>query len=185
MLLRIDNVQYHTIVTHLTDQDNIHECDLNQMVFISILPQNFMLMGFSGENFMPIVPLNAKNDRIYFQRYSPETPEPLTNASSPWLILKKQLGLKLRVEPNDVFALPWKHSRILDYKHLCTPQVLRPQYLTTVFAYPKGIQFHHNHTGSPHTVTFPMTIQQQSHTFAAGLIQAVRKKQLFRTWLCG
>jgi len=23
------------------------------------------------------------------------------------------------------------------------------------------------------------------NTFAAGLIQAVRKKQLFRTWLCG
>ena len=89
MLPRIHNVQYDTRVTHLTDQDNIHECDLDQMVFISILPQNIMLIGFSGWNFMPIVPLNAKNDRVYFQRYSPETPEPSTNASSPWLILKK------------------------------------------------------------------------------------------------
>jgi len=162
MLPRIDNVQYDTTVTHLIDQDNIHECDLDQMVFISRLPQNIMLIGFSGENFMPIVPLNAKNDRVYFQRYLSETSEPLTNASSPWLILKIQLGLKLRAEPTDVFVLPWKHSHILDHKHLFTPQVLRPHYLTTVFAYPKGIQFHHNHTGSPHTVSFPMTIQQQS-----------------------
>ena len=78
------------------------------------------------------------------------------------LILRVQLGLKLRAEPNDVFVLPWKHSHILDHKHLFTPQVLRPQYLTTVFAYPKGIQFHHNHIGPPHTVSFPMTTQQQS-----------------------
>ena len=111
---------------------------------------------------MPVVPLNAKNDRVHFQRYSSETPESLTNASSPWLILKIQLGQKLRAEPNDVFILPWKHSHLLDHKYLFTPQVLRPQYLTTVFAYPKGIQFHHHHTGAPHTVSFPMTTQQQS-----------------------
>jgi len=110
---------------------------------------------------MPIIPLKAKTDRVYFQRYSSESSELLTNASSPWLILKIQLGLKLREEPTDVFVLPWKHSHILDHKHLFTPQALRPQYLTIVFAYPGGIQFNHNHTGSPHKVSFPMTVQQQ------------------------
>jgi len=162
MLPRIDNVQYDTKVTCLIDQDNIHNCDLGQMVSINRLPQNIMIIGFSGENLMPIVPLNAKNDRVYFQRYPSETPESLTNASSPWLILKVQLGLKLRAESNDVFILPWKHSHLLDHKHLFTPQTLRPQYLTTVFAYPNGIQFHHHHTGAPHTVSFPMKTQQQS-----------------------
>jgi len=65
-----------------------------------------MLIGFSGKNLIPIVPLNAKNNIVYFQRYSSETSKPLTNESSPWLILKMQLGLKLRAEPNDVFVLP-------------------------------------------------------------------------------
>ena len=162
MLPRIKNVQYDTRATRSIDQNSIRNCDIDQMVSINRLPQNIMLIGFLGENLMPVVPQNAKNDRVYFQRYSSETPQSLTNASSPWVILKVQLGLKLRAEPNDVFILPWKHSHILDHKHLFTPQVLRPQYLTTVFAYPKGIQFHHNHTGSPHTVNFPMTTQQQS-----------------------
>jgi len=162
MLPRIDNVQYDTRTTRSIDQNNIHNCDIDQMVSINRLPQNIMLIGFSGENLMPVVPQNAKNDRVYFQRYSSETPQSLTNASSPWVILKVQLGQKLRAEPNDVFILPWKHSHLLDHKHLFTPQVLRPQYLTTVFAYPKGIQVHHNHTGSPHTISFPMTTQQQS-----------------------
>jgi len=39
MLPRIDNVQYDTRVTYLIDQNNLHECDLDQMVFISRLPQ--------------------------------------------------------------------------------------------------------------------------------------------------
>ena len=111
---------------------------------------------------MSIVPLNAKNDRVYFQRYSSEISDELTNQSSPWLILKVQLGLKLRVEPSDVFILPWKNSHILDHKYLFTPKALRPQYSTVVFSYPDGIQFHHSHIGSPHTVNFPMTVQQQS-----------------------
>ena len=162
MLSRIDHVQYDTRVTHLVDQANIHECDLDRMVSINRLPQNVFLIGFSGENFMPIVPLNAKNDRVYFQRYSSETLNPLTNTSSPWLILKVQLGLKLRAEPNDVFILPWKNSHILDHKYLFTPKALRPQYLKVVFSYPDGIQFNHNHIDSPHKVNFPMKVQQQS-----------------------
>jgi len=162
MLPRIKRVQYDTLATRPIDQNNIFNCDIDQMVSINRLPQNIMLIGFSGENLIPVVPQNAKNDRIYFQRYSLQTSESLTNASSPWLILKIQLGLKLRAEPNDVFILPWKHSHLLDHKYLFTPQVLRPQYLTTVFEYPKGIQFHHHHMGAPHTVNFPMMTQQQS-----------------------
>jgi len=132
------------------------------MVSINRLPQNQFLIGFSGENFIPIVPLNAKNDRVYFQRYSSEISDELTNQSSPWLILKLQLGLKLRAEPSDIFILPWTNSHILDHKYLFTPKALRPQYSTVVFSYPDGIQFHHRHIGSPHTITFPMTVQQQS-----------------------
>jgi len=162
MLPRIDHIQYDTRVTHLIDQVYIHECNLDRMVSINRLPQNVILIGFSGENFMPIVPLNAKNDRVYFQRYSSETSVPLTNTSSPWLILKVQLGLKFRAEPNDVFILPWKHSHILDHKNLFTPKALRPQYSALVFSYPDGIQFSNSHIGSPHTVNFPMTVQKQS-----------------------
>jgi len=162
MLSRIKRVQYGTLATRSIDQNNIFNCDIDQMVSINRLPQNIMLIGFSGENLIPVVPQNAKNDRIYFQRYSLQTSESLTNASSPWLILKIQLGLKLRAEPNDVFILPWKNSHLLDHEYLFTPQVLRPQYLTTVFEYPKGIQFHHHHMGAPHTVNFPMMTQQQS-----------------------
>jgi len=160
MLPRIKKVQYDTKVTRSIHQNSIRNCDIDQMVSINRLPQNIMLIGFLGENLKPIVPQNAKNDRVYFQRYSSESSESLTNASSPWLILKLQLGQKLRAEPNDVFILPWKHSHLLDHKYLFTPLVLRPQYLTTVFAYPKGIQFHHHHMGAPHTVSFPMTTQQ-------------------------
>jgi len=162
MLPRIDHVQYDTRVTHLIDQTNIHECDLDRMVSINRLPPNVFLIGFSGENFIPIVPLNAKNDRIYFQRYFSGISNDLVNQSSPWLILKVQLGLKSRAEPSDIFILPWKNSHILDHKYLFTPKALRPQYSTEVFSYPDGIQFHHSHIGSPHTVTFPMTVQQQS-----------------------
>ena len=162
MLSRIKRVQYGTLATRSIDQNNIFNCDIDQMVSINRLPQNIMLIGFSGENLIPVVPKNAKNDRIYFQRYSLQTSESLTNVSSPWLILKIQLGLKLRAEPNDVFILPWKNSHLLDHEYLFTPQVLRPQYLTTVFEYPKGIQFHHHHMGAPHTVNFPMMTQQQS-----------------------
>ena len=162
MLPRINSVQYGISTTRSIDQNNIFNCDIDQMISINRLPQNIMLIGFSGENLIPIVPQNAKNDRIYFQRYSLQTSESLTNASSPWLILKIQLGLKLRAEPNDVFILPWKHSHLLDHKYLFTPQVLRPQYLTTVFEYHNGIQFHHHHMGAPHTVSFPMMTQQQS-----------------------
>ena len=162
MLPRIDHVQYNAIVTHLIDQANIHECDLDRMISINRLPQNVFIIGFSGENFMPIVPLNAKNDRIYFQRYSSGISDELTNQSSLWLILKIQLGLKLRAESSDVFIIPWTNSHILNHKYLFTPKALRPQYSTIVFSYPDGIQFHHNHISPPHTVNFPMTVQQQS-----------------------
>ena len=154
MLPRIDHVQYNAIVTHLIDQANIHECDLDRMISINRLPQNVFIIGFSGENFMPIVPLNAKNDRIYFQRYSSGISDGLTNQSSPWLILKIQLGLKLRAESSDVFIIPWTNSHILNHKYLFTPKALRPQYST--------MKFYHNHISPPHTVNFPMTVQQQS-----------------------
>ena len=158
MLQRIHHVQYKK-VTHLIDDLNIPECDLDKAVSINRHPNNIYLIGFSGENLKPIVPLNAKNDRIYYQRYSSKTP--LTNQSSPWFILKVQLGLKLRAEPNDVFISPWKNSHILVHKHLFTPTALRPQYTKLIFDYPGGIQFHSNHTWSPHTVAFPMTAHQK------------------------
>jgi len=162
LLPRINHVQYATKATHLIDQANIHECDLDQMISINRRPQNIYLIGFSGENFLPIVPLNAKNDRVYFQRYTSEISNALTNESSPWLILKVQLGIKLRAEPNNVFILPWKHSHILDHKYLFTPKALRPHYLTSVFSFPDGILFNHNQESSPHTVNFPMKVRQQS-----------------------
>jgi len=61
---------------------------------------------------------------VYFQRYSSGISDELTNQSSPWLILKIQLGLKLRAEPSDVFILPWTNSHILDHKYLFTPKAL-------------------------------------------------------------
>ena len=95
---------------------------------------------------MPVVPLNAKNDRVYFQRYSSETPESLTNASSPWLILKIQLGQKLRAEPNDVFILPWKHSHLLDHKYLFTPQ----SFATTILNHRFCISQRYSISSSPY-----------------------------------
>ena len=157
MLQRIYQIQYKK-VTHLIDDFNIPECDLDKAVSINRRPNNIYLIGFSGENLKPIVPLNAKNDRIYYQRYSSNIPY---NQSSPWFILKIQLGLKLRAEPNDVFILPWKNSHILDHKNLFTPTALRPQYTQLTFYYPGGIQFQSNHTWSPHTVAFPMATQQK------------------------
>jgi len=113
MLPHIDHVQYNSSVSYLIDQVNIRECDLDTMVSIDRLPQNVFLIGFSGENFLPIVPLNAKNDRVCFQRYSSRLSDELTNQTSPWLILKLQLGLKLRTEPSDIFILrpkPYDHG---------------------------------------------------------------------------
>jgi len=161
MLSRLQHVQY-TTYTHLIDEANIPECDLDQMVSINRHPQGIYLIGFSAENLTPIVPLNAKNDRIYYQRYSSDMPDPQKNQTSPWLILKVQLGLQLRTELNDVFILPWYNSHILDHKYLFMPKVLRPQYTKLIFSCPEGIQFRPNQTEPPHIVTFPMTTQQKS-----------------------
>jgi len=43
-----------------------------------------------------------------------------------------------------------------------TPKALRPRYATVTFSYPDGIQFQHNNISPPHTVNFPMIVQQQS-----------------------
>ena len=49
MLPRIKNVQYDTRATRSIDQNSIRNCDIDQMVSINRLPQNIMLIGFSGE----------------------------------------------------------------------------------------------------------------------------------------
>jgi len=116
MLPRIDQVQYDTRVPHLIDRANIHEWDLDRMISINRLPQNIRLIRFSNENLIPLVPLNAKNDRIYFQRYSSGISDELTNQSSPWLILKLQLDLKLGAEHSDAFISPWTNLHILNHK---------------------------------------------------------------------
>ena len=152
-LPRLSSLNY-TQSTIPLNANAIPPCDPQK--WFRILPEgptHFRISFLSGK-LIPFVPINPKNDRVYYRRVATTSPDD----SIFWLILYLTTGKPLQAFQPRVRLINWGYSHLLEHKSLFLPPALQAQNTPIFYLSPTTNDSPHNESQANFTNAFPFHV---------------------------
>ena len=149
--LRSLNYTQPTIPLHANE---IQPCD--PQIWFRILPEgptHFRILFLSGK-LIPFVPINPRNDRVYYRRVATTSPDdPIF-----WIALYITIGKPLQAFQPRVRLINWGYSHLLEHHSLFLPPALQAQNTPILYLAPTTNDSPHNELQANFTNVFPFQV---------------------------
>jgi len=152
-LPRLQSLNY-TQSTSPLYANEIEPCD--PQLWTRILPESsthFQISFLSGK-LVPFVPINPRNDRVYYRRVATTSP----NGPIFWFTLYLTVGKPLKAFQPQVRLIHWGYSHLLEHKSLFLPPVLQTQNTPILYLTPLITDSPHNASQPDFLNAFPFQV---------------------------
>jgi len=152
-LPRLSSLNY-TQTTISLHANKTPPCDPQNWFRISPEGSTHFRISFLSGKLIPFVPINPRNDRVYYRRVATTSPDdPIF-----WFILYITIGKPLQAFLPRVRLINWGYSHLLEHNSLFLPPALQAQNTPILYLSPTTNDSPHNESQANFTNVFPFQV---------------------------